>query len=128
AAAAVVAWFALKETLSPAQIAGMTLILGGVLYAVWKPGTRHATSAAPGFWYGASAGMAAAVCQAISSVMARQAFLARPDLSPLYATTVRIAAAALAMVVIAKARSMDTRAVFAALRTPRVPSRLVAGT
>lgn len=132
AAAAVIAWFALKEALSPAQLGGMGLILGGVLFAVWKPGAAHATSAAGvparGFWYGAAAGVAAAACQAVSSVMARHAFLAQPDLSPLYATTVRIAAAALAVLAIAKYRAVDPRGMLAALRTPRVFPRLMGGT
>lgn len=134
AAAAAVAWFALRETLTPVQLGGMTLILGGVLVAVWKPGAAGAAAAGQGtgrhhgFWYGASAGIAAAACQALSSVMARQVFLEQPDLSPLYATTVRIAAVSLALLIFAVLRGVGLAASLAALRKPRVLPRLLAGT
>lgn len=122
AAAAAAAWFALRETLSAAQLCGMALVLGGVLIAVWKP-----VQAGTGFWYGASAGIGSAACQALSSVMVRHAFLGAPDLSPLHATTVRIAAAALAIVAVAAFRNR-LAAGFRGLRAPRVAPRLVAGT
>ena len=125
AAAAAGAWWFLRESLSPAQLGGMALILGGVLAAVWKPG--HAPVPGRGFWYGASAGATAALLQAVSSVMVRQAFLAQPDLSPLYATTVRIGAAAFALLLYAQFRR-DLPALFGGFRVPRVLPRLLAGT
>jgi len=128
AAAAAAAWWFLRETLSLAQLAGMALILGGVLAAVWKPGKpANPHAAGHGFWYGAAAGMSAAALQAVSSVMVRQAFLAQPDLSPLYATTVRIGAAAAALVFYAALRR-DLPGLYGGLRRPRVLSRLLAGT
>lgn len=138
AAAALIAWFALRETLSPAQLGGMALILGGVMFAVWTPaaapqtggkaGAPSSGTPAQGFWYGAAAGMTAAACQALSSVMARHAFLAEPGLSPLYATTVRLAAAAAMMLVIARFRGVRFAGMRTALRTPRVWPRLLGGT
>jgi len=128
AAAALIAWFALKETLTLAQIGGMALILGGVLFAVWRPGLSDGSSTSErGFWFAASAGIAAAGCQAVSSVMARHAFLDQPDLSPLYATTVRIAAAAATLLILTWFRG-DLRERFHGLQTPRVLPRLLAGT
>jgi DME family drug/metabolite transporter len=133
AAAAALGWFALGEALSLPQLAGLTLILGGVLATVWNPsGGRSAAASGPSpaglsFWSGASAGLFAALCQAAGSVMARQAFLAQPDLSPLYATTLRIAAAAAAMAVVARWRGDWKRALEGA-RKPRVLPRLLLGT
>ena len=130
AAAAALGWIALREALSGSQLAGMVLILGGVLAAVWH---RAGASAAgpgpqsPSFWHGASAGIAAAACQAVGSVMARQAFLAQPELSPLYATTLRIVAAALAMAIAARWRG-DWKRALEGLRKPRVLPRLLLGT
>lgn len=125
AGAAAAAWFALDEILTPSQLGGMALILGGVTAAVWKPGGP--TPDGRGFWYGASAGLGAAACQAIGSVMARQAFLEQPGLSPLYATTLRIAAAAAALLAMARAQGRLGSG-FAGLRLPRVRARLMAGT
>jgi drug/metabolite transporter (DMT)-like permease len=130
AAAAALGWIALGEVLSASQLAGMTLILGGVLATVWNPGKPgNAAGLSPGlsFWHGASAGLFAALCQAAGSVMARQAFLAQPDLSPLYATTLRIAAAAAAMAAVARWRGDWARALEGA-RKPRVLPRLLLGT
>lgn len=125
AAAAATAWWFLRETLTPLQLGGMVLVLGGVLAAVWKPGARGTDSG--GFWHGASAGITAAILQAVSSVMVRHVFLAQPDLSPLYATTVRIAAAALALLLYASFRR-DLPAILRGVRVPRVLPRLLAGT
>jgi drug/metabolite transporter (DMT)-like permease len=60
--------------------------------------------------------------------MARHAFLDQPDLSPLYATTVRIAAAAVALIVFATWRGNGLHSSLTALRKPRVLPRLLAGT
>jgi drug/metabolite transporter (DMT)-like permease len=130
AAAAAMAYSMLDESLSGSQLGGMTLVLGGVLLAVWKSSSSTASGTSPrhhGFWYGASAGIAAAVCQAASSVMVRQVFLESPDLSPLHATTVRITAAALAILVVARTRNGLTTG-FKSMRLPRVLPRLLAGT
>lgn len=141
AAAAALGWFLLSEVLSVSQLLGMALILGGVLAAVWSRGRGAPAAAgipAPGvaspgaaarsaLWHGASAGLFAALCQAVGSVMARQAFLAQPDLSPLYATTLRIAAAAAAMAAAARWRGDGPRAL-EGLRKPRVLPRLLLGT
>jgi DME family drug/metabolite transporter len=141
AAAAATAWWFLRETLTLPQLGGMALILGGVLAAVWRPGqsgqgTGAAGQGVPGvktghgFWFGASAGITAAALQAVSSVMVRQAFLAQPDLSPLFATTVRISAAAAALVLFAASpySGRALPALYSGLRTPRVLPRLLAGT
>jgi drug/metabolite transporter (DMT)-like permease len=132
AAAAALGWFALGEALSASQLAGMTLILGGVLATVWNPSGRRSAAGGAGiaglsFWSGASAGLLAALCQAAGSVMARQAFLAQPDLSPLFATTLRIAAAAAAMAAVARWRGDWKRALEGA-RKPRVLPRILLGT
>jgi drug/metabolite transporter (DMT)-like permease len=125
---AVVAWIVLKEFLSAAQIAGMALVLGGVLAAVWVPATGTASAAGTsGRWNGAANGVAAALCQGIGSVMAREAFLREADLSPLYATTVRIGAAALFIALIARGRGTFL-AGMKSLRVPRVLPRIVLGT
>jgi drug/metabolite transporter (DMT)-like permease len=119
---AVIAWIVLKEYLSAAQIAGMALVLGGVLAAVWVPATGNS-----GRWNGAANGVAAALCQGIGSVMAREAFLREADLSPIYATTVRIGAAALMIILIARGRGTFL-AGMKSLRAPRVLPRIVLGT
>ncbi len=119
--AAAAAWFALREILSPAQLIGMTLILGGVLWTVWKP------AAAGGSWHGAVDGIGAALCQGLSSVMAREAFLSDAALSPLYATTVRVGAGAIAIILIARARG-GLMTGWKSVRVPHVLPRIILGT
>ncbi|MCD6024644.1 MAG: hypothetical protein K0Q91_1560 [Fibrobacteria bacterium] len=121
------AWLALEEFLSAAQIAGMILVLGGVLAAVWAPAVNAGSSGSAGRWHGAANGVAAALCQGIGSVMVREAFLREADLSPLYATTVRIGAAALAIMLLARGRGTFV-AGMKSLRAPRVLPLIVLGT
>jgi drug/metabolite transporter (DMT)-like permease len=128
---AAAAWIVLEEFLSAGQIAGMALVLGGVLVAVWAPAVNAAPASAgttaASRWNGAANGVAAALCQGIGSVMAREAFLREADLSPLYATTVRIGAAALFIGLIARGRGTFV-AGMKSLRVPRVLPRIVLGT
>jgi len=132
AVAAAAAWVALGEFLSPAQLAGMALILGGVLWTVWKPavespGGAGSGKAAGSRWHGAIDGIGAALCQGFGSVMARQAFLGDANLSPLYATAVRVGAGALVIILVARGRGTLV-AGWKSLRVPRVLPRMVLGT
>jgi drug/metabolite transporter (DMT)-like permease len=121
---AVIAWIVLKEFLSAAQLSGMALVLGGVLVAIWAPAVHASPSTR---WHGAANGVAAALCQGIGSVMAREAFLREADLSPLFATTIRIGAAAIAIALVARARGTFV-AGMKSVRAPRVLPRIVLGT
>jgi drug/metabolite transporter (DMT)-like permease len=130
AVAAGAAWIALDEFLSPAQLAGMTLMLGGVVWTVWKPAVEGGGSAGGkslGRWRGAVDGIGAALCQGFSSVMAREAFLGDAALSPLYATAVRVGAGAVAVIVIARGRGTLVSG-WKSLRAPHVLPRIVMGT
>jgi drug/metabolite transporter (DMT)-like permease len=128
AVTAATAWIALEEFLSPAQLAGMTLILAGVLAAVWKRAAGASTTGpAESRWRGAANGVAAALCQGFGSVMAREAFLSDAALSPLYATTVRVGAGAISIALIARGRGVFLPGL-RSLRAPRVLKPLVLGT
>jgi drug/metabolite transporter (DMT)-like permease len=107
------------------------LILGGVLWTVWKPavdaGAIPGSTAAGARWRGAADGIGAALCQGFSSVMAREAFLGDAALSPLYATTVRVGAGAIAIILIARARG-GLFSGWKSVRAPKVLPRIVLGT
>ncbi len=122
AATAVIAWFWLREILSLVQIGGMALILSGLVAATWRPAGGN-TSA----WSGASNGVIAAMCLGLGTVLAREAFLRAPDLSPLDATVVRVGAAAALIFAIAGARGLVPRS-FATLRDPWIRKRMLLGT
>lgn len=122
AATAAIAWIALREFLSPLQMLGMALILGGVLIATTSAArSAHSAgsaagdgTAAPGetgsgassagsgraparLLSGAWAAIWSALFQAIGTVLARKGFQAQADLDPILATTIRIGAGTIAL-------------------------------
>lgn len=120
AATALLAWLALGETLTPRQIAGMALILGGVFAATTYAATMkrrrrkaaeevvaYAADAGPvpsgnpnpahGFGSGAWAALWSALFQGLGTMLARKAFLSEADLDPGVATLIRIGAGAAAL-------------------------------
>jgi drug/metabolite transporter (DMT)-like permease len=123
AATAAIAWFALREILSAPQLAGMGLILAGVLMATTSaaraakgPGAAGPATGEPGagepegghsagqLARGAWAAVWSALFQGIGTVMARQAFLGRPDLDPVLATAIRVGAGTLGLWAYARAK------------------------
>jgi drug/metabolite transporter (DMT)-like permease len=117
------AWITLGETLSAAQLGGMGLILAGVFAVVW----RHAPAPGSSAWQGAANGIGAALCQGASSVIAREAFLRDATLSPIFATAVRVGAAAAVIAAIAGVRG-TLREGFGTLRNRYVSRRILMGT
>lgn len=104
AATAVLAWLTLREFLTRHQLAGMALILGGVL-VVTTASVRAANASdrrpsekgrkplrlgvpAHGIW----AAVWSALFQGAGTVLARKAFLSQADLDPVLATAIRIGA------------------------------------
>lgn len=128
-----IAWLFLGELLSPAQLTGITLVLAGVTLAVWRRGVAAAASASAGasagppLWRGGWNGAVAALCLGASTVLAREAFLLEPGLSPLYATTLRVGAAAVLILLIAAARGVARRG-YGTLRDPWIRKRMLLGT
>ncbi len=122
ACTAFMAWIFLRERLSPGQLGGMALVLGGVALAAWpaqrKKGAR--------LWTGAGNGVIAAVCQGVGAVLAREAFLRANDFPPLTAAALRIVTAAV-VVTLAAALSGKLGAILRRARTPGTMSRLAAG-
>jgi drug/metabolite transporter (DMT)-like permease len=106
AATAAFAWLALGEILAGRQLAGMALILGGVLTATsgavpardGNAPLRHARREGrrpfalgdlkDGVW----AAIWSALFQGAGTVLARQGFLSQADLDPLLATAIRVGA------------------------------------
>lgn len=124
---ATMSWMVMRETLSPHQLMGMAMVLGGVATATWPTKSSEKKTHEHGSWKGAWSGLISAFCTAVSTVFARQAFLHSRDLSPLFATTIRIGTGALALVLFA----LLTGKLASTLRKaaePVVARRIFAGT
>jgi drug/metabolite transporter (DMT)-like permease len=137
---AAMAWGVLREKLSAAQTFGMALVLAGVYLATWKPRRpskaapedpaagialpprKHGSYLASGIW----AGIWSALCQAVGTVLAREAFLAEPALDAFAATAIRVGTGA-AMLWIAGAFIGLPAGLFR-WREPAVFKRVAAGT
>jgi drug/metabolite transporter (DMT)-like permease len=119
---AVLAWIFIKEILTLQQWIGMALVLSGVVAAVWKT-TANPEATPKGMGYAA----AAAVCQAVGSILARQAFLIAPHLSALTATTIRLGAAAIVLLLAARWRG-PLGSILQSARQARVAGWLLGGT
>ena len=118
------AWIFLREILSPIQLGAMLLILGGVVAACWPKkfsgGSAHR-------WSHSWSGIIAALCQSIGTIFARQAFVGSANLSPVYATTVRVGSGMLFLLIFALA----TRKLWPSIqkaRQPGMPLRILGGT
>lgn len=121
---ACLAWIFLGEKLSSEQLLGMALVLGGVVAATWPkklPGEKGAN------WGTAWNGIVSALILGVSTVLAREAFLRSAELSPLYATAIRIGSGALALMLIALASGSFKPALKKA-SDPGIAIRLLAGT
>jgi drug/metabolite transporter (DMT)-like permease len=127
---AALAWSALREKLSPAQLGGMALVLGGVYLATWTrrhgpaigKAPKHGSYLVSGIW----AGVWSAVCQAVGTVLARQAFLAEPGLDAFAATAIRVGAGA--AILWAAGAAIGFPAGLSRWREPAVLKRVAAGT
>jgi len=115
ASTAALAFLALGEILSHRQLAGMALILAGVLTATTsavraaRNSSRVATSAPtnrPTAAYGHAAWAAiwSALFQGLGTVLARKAFLSQSDLDPVLATGIRLGAGAAGLWAYARTR------------------------
>ena len=127
---AAMSWGLMRETLSPAQLAGMALVLGGVAGATWpkkEPPENSEKKIHHGMWHGAWRGLLSAFFTSISTVFARQAFLRSHDLSPLFATTIRIGSGALALLIFALVTGKLLATVQKAT-PPAMAKRIFAGT
>jgi drug/metabolite transporter (DMT)-like permease len=128
AATAFLAWLALGEILSGRQLAGMALILGGVLAATTyaaaaarRRTTRPAEAAGflpRGLGSGVWAALWSALFQGLGTALARKAFLSQPDLDPIFATSIRIGSGTLAIWAYASTR-VPLRAGLGAWTEPR---------
>ena len=124
AVTAALAWIFLDERLSLEQLLGMAMVLGGVAGAVWPKKFPHPEKKAGSHVLD---GILAAVIQGFGSILARQAFLVETDLSPVFATTVRVGAGTVAILLAA----IVTGRLIPALRKTRDPAlagRMLGGT
>jgi drug/metabolite transporter (DMT)-like permease len=120
---AVLALVFLREVLTLQQWIGMALVLGGVVFAIWRTTSAKPESTRKGIWVG----VAAALCQAVGSILARQGFLGQPNLSPLFATTIRLGAAAVILLAVARMRG-PIGSIVDSVRKTRTAWWLVGGT
>ncbi|MDB5106919.1 MAG: protein of unknown function transrane [Fibrobacteres bacterium] len=156
AATAAVAWICLKEYLTVGQLAGMGLILAGVFLATSGaargrktallsaearseaadlPDEAAAGNGSPGgggkpggyLWNGAMAAVWSALFQGLGTVLAREAFLAHPDLDPIVATTIRIGAGAVVLWAYARATG-PLGPILGGWTHPKILRLLLAGT
>lgn len=114
ASTAALAFLALGEILSHRQLAGMALILAGVLTATTSAAraARRAKAilvsspAKPsgGFGHAAWAAIWSALFQGLGTVMAREGFLSQADLDPVQATAIRLGAGAIGLWAYARMR------------------------
>lgn len=126
---AAIAWFALREKLAPAQLAGMALVLAGVYTATWTPGKSRAPAPVrrgPALVSGIWAGFWSAFCQAVGTVLARHAFLAQPSLDAVEATSIRVGAGAVILWI--AAAFIGLPAGLKRWREPEVMKRMAGGT
>lgn len=127
----VIAWIFIGEKLALPVLAGIVMIIGGIIYTAsyeGEPGARVA-SAEPGRF--SVKGMALAVCgtffHGFGAVMARQAFLSAPEIDPIVATAVRVASSAVILSVFAVCTGQLFKAV-RQLQSPPVLTRVALGT
>lgn len=115
ASTAALAFLALGEILSHRQLAGMALILAGVLMATTsaaRAARKLGRVAAPapveakasGYGHAAWAAIWSASFQGVGTVLARQAFLSQSDLDPVLATAIRLGAGAAGLWTYARTR------------------------
>jgi drug/metabolite transporter (DMT)-like permease len=115
ASTAALAFLALGEILSHRQLAGMALILAGVLTATTSAARaarragRPAASApaerpAAAYGHGTWAAIWSALFQGLGTVLAREAFLSQSDLDPVLATGMRLGAGAAGLWAYARTR------------------------
>lgn len=125
ASTAAIAWLALGELLTGRQLAGMALILGGVLTAT----TSAARAAQSSFFWkdGAWAAIWSALLQGAGTVLARKGFLSQGDLDPLLATAIRVGAGTLGLWAYARSRG-PLRPVLGAWTVKRTLRILLVGT
>jgi len=95
---AAMSFFLLGETLSPPQLGGMALVLGGVAAATWP---KRSSSHPHASWRAAWNGIVSALLQGVGTVLARQAFLRDANLNPFFATTLRVGSGAVALALFA---------------------------
>lgn len=129
ATTALTAFLALDERLTTPQVFGMALVLSGVAASTWKPSMSRPASFSflnPVAWSMASNGLMAALCQGVGATMARQAFLRETSLSPIHATTLRIAGAVMLLLGIVQMRGGLMPTLNKALE-PYVWKRIAAG-
>lgn len=107
ASTAALAFLALGEVLSLRQVAGMALILAGVLTATTSAAraarrARSMVASAPAeqtrkFGHAAWAAIWSALFQGLGTVFAREGFLSQADLDPVQATVIRLGAGAIGL-------------------------------
>lgn len=95
AAAALIGWILLAETLSVLAILGMLVTIGGVMFAL-SSDSEQADVHAEGYGSysaGILLGIGGAVCQGLGIVFAKKAFLSGQPLQPMHATFMRMSTA-----------------------------------
>ncbi len=124
AATSALAWIFLHENLALEQIVSILLILGGVLITTWQVDAIHLQKK---IWKGLFNGLASALCQAIGAILARQAFHLDGHFSSVFATTLRISAGALTLLLLA-GFSGRLKSIISQAREPLIARRLILGT
>jgi len=101
----VIAWIFIGEKLTLPVLAGIAMIIGGIIYAAAYEGGPEVDpiNAEPG--RSSIKGVVIAVCGTFfhgsGAVMARQAFLSAPEIDPVLATAVRVASSAVILCIFA---------------------------
>jgi drug/metabolite transporter (DMT)-like permease len=124
----IIAWIFLGERLSWQLCTGIALILAGIGYITnheSNPG-NHEESAEPGkfSFKGFLIAAIGSVFHGTGAVMARQAFVAAPDVDPIVATSVRVVSAAIINCLIALCCGILFKSI-KSIKSPGVMSRIV---
>jgi drug/metabolite transporter (DMT)-like permease len=98
----IIAWIFIDEKLALSALAGIALIIGGIVFTAGHE-AGHENDAEPGHF--SVKGMAIVIGGSLfhgsGAVMARQAFLAAPEIDPVLAAAIRVLSAAIVLCVVA---------------------------